>query len=157
MAEMITARMRSAHSRFEKLLGAEDIKGKTVKISGSLQYPQAPIQSQKRWLLNYKARKDIAMNLVFNLVTQQYSVANTLTAKEAKADSSSMKAMAILTMVFPPGTSIASVFSLDFISSAKWTDYVAITLPLTNCHGDVYSESIKSKTAMYGEKRVWAH
>jgi hypothetical protein len=64
MAEMIATRMLTAHSRFEYLLSADNIKDKAVKLGDSLQYLQSSVQSQKRWLLSYKSRKDIAMNLV---------------------------------------------------------------------------------------------
>lgn len=64
MAEMIATKMLIAHGRFEALLGVDDIKDKTVKLSDSLRYLQSSTQSQKRWLLSYKSRKDTAMNLV---------------------------------------------------------------------------------------------
>ena len=56
------------------------------------------------WLRNYGDRKDIAMNLVFNLVTQQDAANNIEIAKEMKKDSSSMNGIALLTMMFLPGT-----------------------------------------------------
>jgi Mg2+ and Co2+ transporter CorA len=68
---------------------------------------------------------------VFNLVTQQDSATTTLIARETKADSSSMKTIAALTMVFLPGTFMSSVFGLKFVGDAQWWLYVAITLPLT--------------------------
>jgi hypothetical protein len=64
MAEMIATTMASAHSRFIDILGHKDVKDKTMKVSDSLRYLQSSIQSQRRWLLSHKARKDIAMNLV---------------------------------------------------------------------------------------------
>lgn len=39
-----------------------------VNVGDSLSYIKQSLNSQKRWLLSYKSRKDIAMNLVFNLV-----------------------------------------------------------------------------------------
>ena len=64
MAEMIATRMQAAHSRFEELVVVSELKDKTVKINDSLRYLQTSVQSQRRWLLSYKSRKDIAMNLV---------------------------------------------------------------------------------------------
>jgi hypothetical protein len=64
MAEMIATRMLAAHTRFKGLSVAEEFRDKTVKINDSLRYLQVSVQSQKRWLLSYKSRKDIAMNLV---------------------------------------------------------------------------------------------
>lgn len=62
------------------------------------------MDKQKMWLQNYRDRKDIAMSLVFNLVTQQDAANNIGIAKEMKRDSSSMNGIALLTMVFLPGT-----------------------------------------------------
>lgn len=64
MAQMIAERMICAHERFEMVLDEAKIKDKTVKLKDSLRYLQTSIQSQRRWLLSYKSRKDIAMNLV---------------------------------------------------------------------------------------------
>jgi hypothetical protein len=64
MAEMIATRMLAAHSRFEELPGAYKIRDKAVKISDSIRYLQVSVQAKKRWLLSYRSRKDIAMNLV---------------------------------------------------------------------------------------------
>lgn len=107
---------------------------------------------QHRWLLSYKARKDIAMNLVsthkcmpdrspfheaqclqvYNLVTQQDAVTSTAIACAAKADGNSMKVIAALTMVFLPGTFLSSVFGMAMIEdSVPWWLYVALTIPLT--------------------------
>lgn len=70
----------------------------------TLQYLCSSMDKQKMWLHNYRDRKDIAMNLVFNLVTQQDAANNILIAKDMKRDSSSMNGIALLTMVFLPGT-----------------------------------------------------
>lgn len=62
------------------------------------------MQKQKIWFLNYKQRKDLTMNLVYNLVTQQDAANNILLASEMEKDSTSMNAIAGLTMTFLPGT-----------------------------------------------------
>lgn len=64
MAEMISERMLAAHGRACTQLGNTWPLDKITKTSDSMRYLQASIQAQKRWLLSYKARKDIAMNLV---------------------------------------------------------------------------------------------
>lgn len=69
-----------------------------------LQYLHASMDKQKMWLQNYRDRKDIAISLVFNLVTQQDAANNIMISKEMKRDSSSMNGIALLTMVFLPGT-----------------------------------------------------
>lgn len=111
-----------------------------VNVDDSLFYVKQSLESQKRWLLSYKSRKDIAMNLVFNLVTQQDSETNTAIARDTKDDSASMKIIALLTMVFLPATTVSSFFGMAFFSpgpggsfetSRMWWLFVAATLPLT--------------------------
>ena len=68
---------------------------------------------------------------VFNLVTQQDATTSTAIAEEAKADGAAMKTIAALTMVFLPGTFLASVFSMPMLEGAKLSLYVAIVVPLT--------------------------
>lgn len=76
---------------------------------------------------------------MYNLVTQQDSYTNTVIAIKTNEDSSSMRTIAALTMIFLPGTFISSVFGMTFFDSAggsffvlkKWWLYLAITVPLT--------------------------
>jgi len=68
---------------------------------------------------------------VFNLVTQQDSATTTVIARETKADSSSMKTIAALTMLFLPGTYLSSVFGMKSADGVPWWMYVAIAAPLT--------------------------
>lgn len=42
-----------------------------------------------------------------------------------------MKTIAALTMVFLPGTFVASIFSMPMLEDAEWSLYVAIAVPLT--------------------------
>ena len=70
----------------------------------SIDYVVNSLQKQKMWFLNYKTRKDNVMSLVFNLVTQRDAVNNMGIAKDMRADSSCMTAIAVVTMVFLPGT-----------------------------------------------------
>jgi hypothetical protein len=62
------------------------------------------MKKQKIWFLNYKQRKDSTMTLVYNLVTQQDASNNIELAADMKRDSTSMNAIAGLTMAFLPGT-----------------------------------------------------
>lgn len=64
-------------------------------------------------------------------MTQQDSATGTTIAREAKADGSSMRVIATLTMVFLPGTFMSSVFGMAMLDDARWWLYVALTLPLT--------------------------
>ncbi|KAI0167303.1 hypothetical protein BJ166DRAFT_230884 [Pestalotiopsis sp. NC0098] len=109
-------------------------------VGDVLEYLVQSLEAQKRWLSSYQSRKDIAMNLVFNLVTQQDSETGTEIARDAKADSASMKTIAVLTMIFLPATAVSGFFGMAFfdvsddgvlISSALVWLFVAITVPLT--------------------------
>ena len=74
------------------------------QLADTLEYLISSMDKQKMWLQNYRDRKDIAMSLVFNLVTQQDAANNIRIAKDMRRDSSSMNGIALLTMVFLPGT-----------------------------------------------------
>jgi hypothetical protein len=62
------------------------------------------IQKQKTSLLTYKSRQNSTLMLVSILVEQQDAASNILLATSMKRDSTSMSAIAALTMVFLPGT-----------------------------------------------------
>ncbi|KAF2443866.1 hypothetical protein P171DRAFT_495744 [Karstenula rhodostoma CBS 690.94] len=132
MSSMILQRMIRAHDRYQDSVSKDaSKKDSVVKTDDALHYMFDSIESQQRWLNSYKSRKDIAMNLVFNLVTQQDSSTSTTIAREAKADGSAMRTIATLTMVFLPGTFVSSVFSMPILGGVHWRLYVAITIPLT--------------------------
>jgi len=79
----------------------------------SISHVIASMEKQKMLFLNYKDRKDSTMSLVFNLVTQQDAVNNIQLATSMKRDSTSMNGIALLTMVFLPGTFTAVSLVLD--------------------------------------------
>lgn len=65
MQSMIVRKLTAGHERYRnssKL--SHGVKDTLTKTSDALQYLADSIESQHRWLLSYKARKDIAMNLV---------------------------------------------------------------------------------------------
>ncbi|KAI6777399.1 hypothetical protein HG530_001344 [Fusarium avenaceum] len=109
-------------------------------VGDSLDYIARSLESQLRWLQTYKSRKDIAMNLVFNLVTQQDSETSTSIARDTKDDSASMKIIAVLTMIFLPATAVATFFGMSLldvkddgtlrVSELTWL-YALVTLLLT--------------------------
>jgi hypothetical protein len=68
---------------------------------------------------------------VFNLVAQQDAATSVTIARDAKADSAAMKTIAILTMVFLPGTFLSSVFGMESLGNASWWLYVVLTVALT--------------------------
>jgi hypothetical protein len=65
------------------------------------------MEKQQMWFLNYKGRKDTVMNLIFHFNTQTDALNSIELAADMKKDSTSMSAIAGLTMVFLPGTFIA--------------------------------------------------
>ncbi|KAI9891091.1 MAG: hypothetical protein M1814_003290 [Vezdaea aestivalis] len=111
------------------------------QLIDTLTYVESSMDKQKMWLYNYRDRKDIAMSLVFNLVTQQDAANNIGIAKGMKRDSSSMHGIALLTMVFLPGTFTATILGAGVFSalaqnrevrvSGLWWFWAAITFPLT--------------------------
>lgn len=105
------------------------------RVEDSISYLISSMQKQKIWFLNYKQRKDSTMSLVYNLVTQQDAANNIQIAHSMKQDSTSMNAIAALTMVFLPGTFTATavqagVFGMETQKRA-WLIWVTTTVPLT--------------------------
>jgi hypothetical protein len=102
----------------------------------------ACMEKQEMWFLNYKARKDATMNLLFHITTQQDALNNIEISTDMKRDSTSMNAIAGLTMVFLPGTFTASVLSTSIFESTPgarspitvtglWWVWLVITIPIT--------------------------
>ncbi len=73
----------------------------------SISYVIQSMEKQQCWFENYKERKNSTMNLVYNLVTQQDAANNIGLAASMKRDSTSMNAIAAVTMVFLPATFVA--------------------------------------------------
>ncbi|KAI5460123.1 hypothetical protein BGZ63DRAFT_389556 [Mariannaea sp. PMI_226] len=109
-------------------------------VGDALSYLIWSINSQKRYIQSYKFRKDTAMNLVFNLVTQQDSETSVQIARDTRNDSASMKTIAVLTMVFLPATAVSGFFGMAFFGLSNdgnftaspfgWI-FAAVTIPLT--------------------------
>ncbi|GME56016.1 hypothetical protein D9758_004227 [Neofusicoccum parvum] len=87
--------------------------------SNATEYILSSLKKQKMWFINYKSRKDGAMSLVYNLVTQNDAENNLLIARDMRRDSSSMSAIATLTMVFLPGTFTAYSFAGEFTTGLE--------------------------------------
>ena len=76
---------------------------------------------------------------VFNLVTQQDSETNTSIARATRADSSAMKIIAALTMIFLPATAVSGFFGMVFFDNQNgevvvthdWWLFIATTIPIT--------------------------
>ncbi|KAL4916935.1 hypothetical protein BDW62DRAFT_211604 [Aspergillus aurantiobrunneus] len=111
------------------------------RAANSISYVIESMQKQKIWFLNYKNRKDSTMGLVYNLVTQQDAASNIQIAASMKRDSTSMNAIAAMTMVFLPGTFIATILDAGiFVAtedstrinvSGLWWLWIVLTIPLT--------------------------
>ena len=102
---LFTARGIHSIARKER---ATRVKGRGGKMRqrkiDKLEYVIASMEKQRKWFQNYKGQKYSSMQLVFNLVTQQDALNNIELAADMKKDSTSMNAIAALTMVFLPGT-----------------------------------------------------
>ncbi|KAF1916960.1 hypothetical protein BDU57DRAFT_251317 [Ampelomyces quisqualis] len=99
------------------------------------------MEKQHMWFLNYKSRKESVMNLVFHFGQQTDNLNNIELSADMKRDSTSMNAIAGLTMIFLPGTFTASVLSSGIFKSEAgargfqvtglWWLWLVITLPIT--------------------------
>ncbi|KAJ5913911.1 hypothetical protein N7504_002794 [Penicillium tannophilum] len=105
------------------------------RVEDSISYIISSMEKQKIWFLNYKQRKDSTMSLVYNLVTQQDAANNIQISHSMKQDSTSMNAIAALTMVFLPGTFAGTLVGAGVFGGAikekVWLIWAAITIPLT--------------------------
>ena len=114
---IITAReIQRAHTRFQK---DQRIQSKHCqRITASIDYIIKSMEKQKMWFSNYKSRKDSIMNLVYNLVLQQDAASNFELAADTKRDSTSMNAIAALTMAFLPGTftAVSSIYLRSLVT-----------------------------------------
>ncbi|KAL8687381.1 MAG: hypothetical protein Q9218_006427, partial [Villophora microphyllina] len=138
MGTMVVERMSAAHKRLRKESDAALQNGFSL-VEDSLEQLVQTLHARRRWLLSYKSRKDIAMNLVFNLVTQQDSETNMSIAQATKNDRAAMKTIAALTMVFLPATAVSSFFGMAFFNgqggsltvTSNWWIFLITTVPIT--------------------------
>jgi hypothetical protein len=100
---LATARgTRDAQARLHDHLGTPTVFRQAAE--DAVKYVIDSMEKQKMLFLNYKSRKDGTMSLVYNLVTQGDAANNIELARSMKRDSTSMSAIAALTMLFLPGT-----------------------------------------------------
>lgn len=64
MTGMILRRLPAAHHRCRQSLKTPESTNAATRTADTLAYLTEPLESQRRWLLSYKSRRDIAMNLV---------------------------------------------------------------------------------------------
>jgi len=70
------------------------------------------------------------------MITQRDSKLMASIANDARRDSGSMKTIAILTMVFLPGTFVSAILGMQFtgmsdMGTKGWQLYLAVAFPLT--------------------------
>lgn len=98
------------------------------RAADTIEFVIRSLEKQEMWFLNYKNRKDGMMSLVFNLVTQQDAANGMEIAADTKRDSTSMNAIAALTMVFLPGTFTAVSTPYFFSSYWRVTEFIRLYL-----------------------------
>lgn len=94
--------------------------------------------AHKLQLFNLIAQADTKANVELAKTSKELTEANLETARAAKRDSEAMKTIAIMTMLFLPGTFFAALFSMPTlkwdasptITKDFWV-YWAFTLPMT--------------------------
>ncbi|KAL3711275.1 hypothetical protein TMatcc_005073 [Talaromyces marneffei ATCC 18224] len=131
--------IQAAHAKLHRALKSPLCS--TERGADTTEYVINSLEKQKLWFLNYKNRKDGMMSLVFNLVTQQDAANSIEIAADTKRDSTSMNAIAALTMVFLPGTFTATILGAGIFSASTngngirvsnlWWLWIAFTVPLT--------------------------
>jgi hypothetical protein len=123
-------------------LALKSLPCRTEKAADAIDYVIQSLEKQKLWFLNYKNRKDGMMGLVFNLVTQQ-DAANTIEiAADTKRDSTSMNAIAALTMIFLPGTFTAVRFLFLFKKKPSALVFLAANINKTILGAGIFSANL---------------
>ncbi|GAB7363235.1 hypothetical protein MBLNU230_g3517t1 [Neophaeotheca triangularis] len=113
------------------------------------------VKGQSKTIFNFIAQRDMQTNIELakssrkiaeearrdNLLNIEIAKATAQVANETREDSAAMKTIAMLTLVFLPGTAVASFFGMEgvfnwdgdegpLVSSYVWV-YFAVTIPLT--------------------------
>ncbi|ERF75606.1 hypothetical protein EPUS_04586 [Endocarpon pusillum Z07020] len=130
--------LRLAQERLVYFGGCREKQEHSQSINAA-DYLKNGVEARKRWLLNTKTRKETAMSLVYNLVSQKEAETNMGIAQDTRNDSSSMKVIAALTMVFLPASAVSSFFGMAFFDGQagnltvtnEWWMFLAVTVPLT--------------------------
>ncbi|KAJ7486764.1 hypothetical protein FB451DRAFT_1227997 [Mycena latifolia] len=141
VAIITASAIRKAHRRLHDALASP--KARCTPVGETIQYVLDSFEKQKMWLLNYQTRNQSSMGLVFNLVTQDDAANNINLAVAMRADSASMSAIALLTMLFLPATFTATILSSGIFDQGAapmssdigvtnfWWFWLVLTVPLT--------------------------
>ncbi|KAF0322139.1 hypothetical protein GQ607_010642, partial [Colletotrichum asianum] len=80
-------------------------------------------------------RIDSLNTLLYSMIAQQDNIVSIKLAKEGLSDSKAMKTLSVITILFLPGTFVATLFTTNVVSfespAAETTAYIKITVPLT--------------------------
>ncbi|WJG37070.1 uncharacterized protein FOBCDRAFT_207941 [Fusarium oxysporum Fo47] len=110
-AVKLSAKLLQSHEQFCHQTGRERLGRAASQTQAAIQYIHDSYVCQHSWLEQFKARKETAMQLVFNMVTQGDSAINLRTSYRMSQDSASIYAITVLAMVFVPGNFTAALFS----------------------------------------------
>jgi hypothetical protein len=98
MTAMVLRQMQASHDRYCESLTGAGLSNATTKTSDSVRYLLESAESQKRWLVSYRSRKDTTLNLVSP--TQNPSISRRLRAKLCR----SMRRLAVWLLKRPEKT-----------------------------------------------------
>ncbi|OCK81948.1 hypothetical protein K432DRAFT_380841 [Lepidopterella palustris CBS 459.81] len=119
--------------------------GGSSNIDESFEVLDSRCNIYRRWVVNYRDRTNIRINLLFHLANQasartstKIALATASVAEQTQRDSASMITIAAVTMLFLPGTFVSAILSSTFFQydahglgvSNKWWILPATTLPL---------------------------
>ncbi|KAK2596450.1 hypothetical protein N8I77_013340 [Diaporthe amygdali] len=80
-------------------------------------------------------RIDSLNNLLYSMIAQQDNIMSIKLATEGLSDSKAMKTLSIITILFLPGTFVATIFTTNVVSfqdsAAETKAYIAVVVPLT--------------------------
>jgi hypothetical protein len=101
----------------------KDERGPRRRTVNMANYLVTSIEKQHMWFFNYRGRKDVIMNLILHLNAQAHTLNTIQIAAERKRDSNSMTSIALLTVVFLPGSftavSITPIISMRPLMDQK--------------------------------------
>ncbi|VTT78032.1 unnamed protein product, partial [Fusarium fujikuroi] len=100
----LSSKLLEAHKQFCHQTGRGLLDTSVSQTEAAIRYIHDAYVYQESWLEQFKARKETAMNFVFNMVTQGDSTINLSTSYRMSRDSSSIHTLTVLAMVFLPGT-----------------------------------------------------
>ncbi|PMD47753.1 hypothetical protein L207DRAFT_523115 [Hyaloscypha variabilis F] len=144
----------------------------TTNEADMLSYLLSKVHHSKRWVSNYRDRANIRINLTFHLSNQtdnnvnlrhaklarRDTKPNTLIATLARRDSTDMRVITWITLVFLPGTFMATLFSASFFNFqpgnsgshvSRWIAlYFGLTVFLTAAVFVIRSLLFRSKTKL---------